>query len=75
MATWSDDGRKEYAEYGPDGEYHGRNLSRWPEGHIGDTGYYLFERGKQKEYVVVFTPASSCTTTSNARRTIRGCLR
>jgi hypothetical protein len=56
VATWSDDGRKKYAEYGPDGEYDGRNLSRWPEGHIRDTGYYLFERGKQEEYVVVFTP-------------------
>ncbi len=44
-------GSKEYAEYGPDGQYDGRCLSR-SDG--GNTYYYLYERGgKEKEYALV----------------------
>jgi hypothetical protein len=50
VATWSC-GSKEYAEHGPDGKYDGRFLGRWAN---GDTYYYLFERGKRKEYARVF---------------------
>ena len=44
-------GTKEYAEHGPDGQYAGRCLVRWTGGH---TDYRLYERGKRKEYVVVY---------------------
>jgi hypothetical protein len=51
VTTWSS-GSKEYAEYGPDGKYDGRCLSRSAG---GGTFYYLFERGgKMKEYAFVF---------------------
>ena len=43
-------GSKDYAEYGPDGQEHGRNVYRWAD---GDTDYFLFERGKEKEYASV----------------------
>ena len=45
------DGSKEYAEHGPDGYFDGRYLDR---GIDGDTDYTLYERGKQKEYVIVY---------------------
>ena len=41
---------KEYAEHGPGGQYDGRCLDRWADGH---TGYYLYERGKQKDFAFV----------------------
>jgi hypothetical protein len=44
-------GRKVYAEHGPDGKYDGRWLQRWTNGH---TFYYLFARGERKEYVIVY---------------------
>jgi hypothetical protein len=44
-------GYKVYAEYGPDGQYDGRCLGRFSR---GDSQYFLFERGKQKEYADVF---------------------
>jgi hypothetical protein len=43
-------GYKVYAEHGHDGKYDGRNLVRNAG---GDTDYYLFERGKRKEYARV----------------------
>jgi hypothetical protein len=46
------DGYKDYAEHGPDGKYDGRCFGRWTD---GETGYSLFERGKEKEeYARVF---------------------
>ena len=47
----SSDGHKEYAEYGPDGKFDGRCLYRSAYGH---TSYRLYERGKPKEYAVVY---------------------
>ncbi len=49
VATYSD-GTKVYAEHGPDGKYDGRCFGRWTN---GNTGYYLFERGKRKEFTDV----------------------
>jgi hypothetical protein len=49
VLTWFD-GSKEYAEYGPDGQYDGRHLRRWTG---GNTYYGLHERGERKEYAVV----------------------
>jgi hypothetical protein len=45
------DGRKDYAEYGPDGKFDGRCLDRHA---CGDTDYFLYERGKSKEYAAVY---------------------
>jgi hypothetical protein len=45
------DGSKVYAEHGPDGQFDGRCLDRLAH---GDTYYCLYERGKPKEYVVVY---------------------
>jgi hypothetical protein len=50
VANYSN-GYKVYAEYGPDGECDGRclvRISSW------DTTYYLYERGKEKEYLDVY---------------------
>jgi hypothetical protein len=49
VTTWSD-GSKEYAEHGPDGWCDGRSVGRSAH---GNTDYYLFERGAQKEYALV----------------------
>jgi hypothetical protein len=54
VATCSN-GYKAYAEHGPDGQYDGRHLDRSAH---GDTGYFLFERGKCKEYVTVYADGS-----------------
>jgi hypothetical protein len=56
VLTYSD-GDKEYAEYGPDGKYDGRCLDRWAG---GTSIYRLIERGKSKEYVVVYA-GGRCT--------------
>jgi hypothetical protein len=50
---------KEYAEHGPDGKYDGRRLQLGGSYEVGNeswryTGYYLYERGKEKEYALVF---------------------
>ena len=45
MSDWD----KEYAEYGPDGQYDGRNLVRY----AGDTGFRLCERGEGKDEAFV----------------------
>jgi hypothetical protein len=50
VLTWSN-GRKVYAEHGPDGQYDGRHLGRWAH---GDIWYFLFERGKVKDSAFVF---------------------
>jgi hypothetical protein len=50
VATDSD-GRKVYAEHGPDGQFDGRCLVRWDD---GLTGYRLFERGEGKDSAYVF---------------------
>jgi hypothetical protein len=50
VATLSN-GDKVYAEHGPDGQVDGRHFYRWTNGTID---YRLFERGKSKEYVVVY---------------------
>ena len=50
VATYSD-GRKVYAEHGPDGKFNGQCLFRYA--HLY-TGYYLSERGERKEYVHVY---------------------
>jgi hypothetical protein len=50
VTTWSN-GSKTYAEHGPDGQFDGRYLDRFADGH---TFYYsLYERGEQKEVAVV----------------------
>ena len=43
-------GSKVYAEYGPDGQWDGRNLDRFAD---GDAFYFLWERGKSKDWAVV----------------------
>ncbi len=50
VATWLS-GTKEYAEYGPDGQYDGRCLGHDAD---GDTYYVLYERGEETEYAFVF---------------------
>ena len=50
VTTWRG-GAKVYAEHGPDGKDHGRCLVRRSD---GDTFYFLFERGKRKELVIVY---------------------
>jgi hypothetical protein len=57
VLTWSN-GDKEYAEHGPDGQYDGRCLYRWPNGH---TGYYMFERNWVKYSAVVSADGRTCT--------------
>jgi hypothetical protein len=54
VLTWSD-GRKEYAEHSPDGQYDGRYFGRYADGHIV---YNRFERGKQKANAHVFADGS-----------------
>jgi hypothetical protein len=56
VTTWSD-GLKEYAEYGPDGKFDGRNLDRWAG---ATTGYNLYERGpgEVKDSAAVFADGS-----------------
>jgi hypothetical protein len=49
VATESN-GTKGYAEYGPDGEFDGRYFGRIAH---GDTGYWLYERGEDKEFTHV----------------------
>jgi hypothetical protein len=49
VVMWSD-GLKDYAEHGPDGQFDGRFLDRDAD---GTTGYYLYERGKQKDSAYV----------------------
>jgi hypothetical protein len=56
VLTWPG-GHKDYAEYGPDGQFDGRNLSRSAD---GDTWYFLFERGKRKAWATR-TPDGRCT--------------
>jgi hypothetical protein len=46
----SSGGSKEYAEYGPDGQYDGRYFYRYAAGH---TVYELYERGESKGYARV----------------------
>ena len=49
VATYSN-GDKVYADHGPDGKYDGRCLGRFAH---GDTYYYLYKRGKQKDSAIV----------------------
>ncbi len=49
VLTWPS-GSKEYAEHGPDGQFDGRYFGRWAH---GDTDYRLFERGEEKDSVIV----------------------
>jgi hypothetical protein len=56
VLTWND-GRKEYAEHGPDGKLHGRYLWRNAR---GITVYGLFERGESKGCADVY-PYGTCT--------------
>jgi hypothetical protein len=50
-------GSKEYAEHGPDGQCEGRYLERDAD---GSTDYFLWERGKAKEYARVFADGGTC---------------
>jgi hypothetical protein len=50
------DGAKQYADYGPDGEYDGRYLGHFPAGY---TVYGLYERGKMTDSAWVFANGSS----------------
>jgi hypothetical protein len=52
VATWSYNGRKEYAEHGPDGQFDGRYLHRSA---YGGTDHRLYERGEQKDSAYVFS--------------------
>jgi hypothetical protein len=45
------DGSKDYAEYGPNGQYDGRYLERYGD---GATRYHMFERGELKDSTDVF---------------------
>jgi hypothetical protein len=54
VLTYSN-GTKAYAEHGPDGQLHGRYL--WHNAD-GGTGYRLYERGKEKDYALVFADGS-----------------
>jgi hypothetical protein len=49
VLTYSD-GYKESAEHGLDGQFDGRCLGRFSR---GDSQYFLFERGKVKDFVIV----------------------
>jgi hypothetical protein len=49
VLTWLN-GTKSYAEHGPDGKFDGRCLGRDAD---GSTGYWLFERGTQKDFAHV----------------------
>jgi hypothetical protein len=51
------DGSKLYAEHGPHGQCDGRNLLRDAR---GDTFYYMFERGEQKDWATLYTDGT-CT--------------
>jgi hypothetical protein len=57
VTVFGGNGRKEYAEHGPDGKFDGRYLARWTGGDAVeadvDTVYGLFERGEAKESAVV----------------------
>jgi hypothetical protein len=44
-------GNKVYAEHGPDGQYDRRRLGRYTD---GNTGYFLYERGKPKDSAGVY---------------------
>ncbi len=50
VLTWSH-GDKEYAEYGPDGQYDGRFLARSAD---ENTVYRLHERGERKDWAFVY---------------------
>jgi hypothetical protein len=50
VATYSS-GSKDYAEYGPDGQYDGRYLERFAQ---GGTRYRLYERGLRKDHACVY---------------------
>jgi hypothetical protein len=50
VVTYSS-GTKDYAEYGPDGQFDGRYFGRSAD---GTTGYWLYERGKQKDVAYVW---------------------
>ena len=56
VLTWSL-WHKVYAEYGPDGQYDGRHLVRCTD---GNTGYRMYERGKEKEYARVYADGLRC---------------
>ena len=57
VTTWSN-GYKNFAEYGPDGQYNGRCLDRWA---AGGTEYRLYERGgTRKAFARVFADDGSC---------------
>jgi hypothetical protein len=49
VVTYSS-GSKDYAEYGPDGQFDGRYFGRSAD---GDTWYSRYERGESKEYAAV----------------------
>jgi hypothetical protein len=49
-------GTKEYAEHGPDGKSDGRHLDRNADGHT----YFLYDRGKRKEYGYVYADGTYC---------------
>jgi hypothetical protein len=51
VLTWYD-GRKEYAEHGPDGQFDGRFLGRHANGYE-DSYYRLYERGESKDSAYV----------------------
>ena len=51
VRTWASCGNKDYAEYGPDGEYDGRWMYRWVDGY---TSYGLYERGEGKDWACVY---------------------
>jgi hypothetical protein len=55
--TRKSDGTKTYAEYGRDGQCNGRWLVRDA---IRNTHYRLYERGEQKEYVIVHADGRYC---------------
>ena len=50
VATHSN-GYKEYGDYGSDGQYDGRNVDRNAD---GDTFFYLWERGEQRDSAAVY---------------------
>ena len=57
VTTWWSDGHKEYAEFGPDGNEHGRYLDRLAH---GATNYCMQECGERKDYAYVSASGRCC---------------
>ncbi len=50
----SQEGNREYAEHGPDGNFDGRHIGRFFFMFFGYESYCLYERGKKKEHAMKY---------------------